>query len=100
MFWLVFCYFLCEWKLNVLLCFIDQPQSFTDLAEMVAKVRGPVQRLDLDSESEEEDEGEEGNGYSSEPCGIYGNEDVEFPDTDLRQRHGRSSLTLSEGGFT
>jgi hypothetical protein len=72
------------------------PQTFTDLAEMVAKVRGPVNRNQVAEDSDsgtDYDSGDEEDppGYVSEPYeSIYGNQK---PELAMRYRHKRNSLS-------
>lgn len=78
-------------ELNLLL----EPQTFTDLAEMVAKVRSPnrITTGDFSDTESEEDDSEEADGLSE----AYDDHDVN--DQILRQRRKSSSMQLSDGDF-
>lgn len=68
----------------------EGPQTFTDLAEMVAKVRGPVNRIpdeSSDSESDLDYENDEVSNLSDEH-----DHEQQF----LRQRRKRSSVSCTD----
>lgn len=71
------------------------PQTFTDLAEMVAKVRGPVNRILDDETSESGSDLEYDNDEVSNVSDPYDDQDL-IDHRNLRQRRKRSSLSCTD----
>ncbi|EFX89281.1 swiss cheese CG2212-PA-like protein [Daphnia pulex] len=71
------------------------PQTFTDLAEMVAKVRGPVNRIPDDETSESGSDLEYDNDEVSNVSETYDDQDL-VDHLNLRHRRKRSSLSCTD----
>jgi hypothetical protein len=71
------------------------PQTFTDLAEMVAKVRGPVNRIPDDETSESGSDLEYDNDEVGNVSETYDDQDL-VDHLNLRHRRKRSSLSCTD----